>query len=287
MAWYDEDSFLTRSFGPSKFAIIITTLILICLPILTHFFFYRAKSPSSIPRFLVCGPSNSGKTAIVTNFERQTSTAQTHTSIEPTTILAVLPPSTRSSSARYRSLNDPQAQALQPLLLVDTPGHAKLRRHAFTALENSTSPLSGIIFVVDAANLSSERRDDESISGLSDSASYLHDILLALQKTSATRKKPLKLLVAANKMDVFTALPVSMVKGVLEGEIARTRETRARGLATDGAEEETDILGEDLGVKFRFDVLEEFGVEVEVIGGNVEGDELETEKWWDWVARLL
>lgn len=176
------------------------------------------------------------------------------------------------------------------MLLADTPGHAKLRRHAFTQLRSNS--LTGIIFVVDAANLSAERRDDEAISGLADAASYLHDILLELQ-ILATRSKSGKIrrvpvLVAANKMDLFTALPVTLVRSSLEAEIGRQRETRAKGIAQDGQDEESDVLGGDLNDKFKFDAMDEWGVEVEVIGGNVEGtDDKETEKWWDWVAQQL
>jgi signal recognition particle receptor subunit beta len=80
-------------------------------------------------------------------------------------------------------------------LLVDTPGHGKLRHHA---LDNITSPqnLRGVIFLVDAASLST---GDESVWQTSE---YLHDILLLLQKRgtgSKTSKAPkeISLLIAA------------------------------------------------------------------------------------------
>ena len=55
--------------------------------------------------------------------------------------------------------------------------------------------------------------------GLRQTADYLHDVLLLLQKRTPVVKKVLKevaVLIAANKMDLFTALPARDVKNRLQ-----------------------------------------------------------------------
>jgi signal recognition particle receptor subunit beta len=154
---------------------------------------------------------------------------------------------------------------------------------------------------------------DASAPSLSDAAAYLHDILLTLQKrrTSAkTSKLPsaIPVLVAANKQDVFTALPANVVKQRLQDEIGKIRASRSKGLmdsaqqdgddAGIGGEEEDEEsawLGEYGSKRFVFEQLLEFGVEVEVKGGNVlaeggedeDGEGRRVEEWWGWVAENL
>jgi signal recognition particle receptor subunit beta len=179
-------------------------------------------------------------------------------------------------------------------LLVDTPGHGKLRHHA---LDNITSPqnLKGIIFLVDAASLST---GDESLRQTSE---YLHDILLLLQKHMTGSKtsrapKELPLLIAANKMDLFTALPAALVKTTLEAEIGKVRSSRSKGLLDSGigmgdvaeAEEKDDWVGEVGSGDFKFSQMDEFNIFVEVIGGSViAADGSEVERWWSWVEQRL
>lgn len=135
----------------------------------------------------------------------------------------------------------------------------------------------------------------------------MHDTLLALQKQhsrgKSSRSREVRLLVAANKGDLFTALPGPLVRAALEGEISRIRETRARGLADvetvgdglgsgDGGmreEEEEEALGGTVEGKFEFGVMEEWNVHVDVVGGSVMGEEegVGVEGWWDWVAAQL
>jgi signal recognition particle receptor subunit beta len=107
-------------------------------------------------------------------------------------------------------------------------------------------------------------------------------------------------LVAANKQDVFTALPAAVVKKRLEEEIGAIRASRSKGLLDSGAkgddagieeEEEEEWLGEYGSKAFGFEQVSEFGVEVVVKGGNVIAEGGEEERrvgdWWDWVAENL
>ncbi|KAF1987423.1 P-loop containing nucleoside triphosphate hydrolase protein [Aulographum hederae CBS 113979] len=295
MAWYDEDSFLTRGLGPYLSTILITALIAFTLPVFLHFFIFRAKTPTSLPTFLVIGPSGSGKTSLVTLFEKG-APSPTHLSQSPLSVRVSLPSTTKAASSKYRSENDPTLKLEKPLLLVDTPGHGKLRHFGLEHL-NATPNLKGIIYVVDAASIPSSSTGSSSESGLADAAEYLHDILLVLQKRYTTAKsskgpKDVPVLIAANKLDLFTALPAPLLKTSLEKEISRVRETRAKGLLTAGSgdadADDRGWLGEGGESKFEFRQMEEVNVPVQVVGGNVLGSEgPDVDKWWDWIGSKL
>ena len=142
-----------------------------------------------------------------------------------------------------------------------------------------------------------------SASGLTESAEYLHDVLLLLQKRRAQSKTPkdpqaLPILLAANKQDVFTSLPAPLVKSKLEEEIAKVRRTRSKGLLDSGigmedeasADEANNWLGEYGAERFDFGQMEEHGVDVTVVGGTVRGDGDEngvTGNWWAWIGDNL
>jgi len=224
-------------------------------------------------------------------FERGTNAA-THTSQSPIAVECHLPVGSVAGTDKYRSVNDPTNQTHKKFLLIDTPGHGKLRHHA---LENITNPqnLKGLIFLVDAATLSTAEE------GLRQTADYLHDILLLLQKRMAGGKsskalKEVPVLIAANKMDLFTALPAALVKSSLEAEITKVRTSRSKGLLDSGMgmdrmdDDKDDWLGEVGSSDFKFSQLEEFDISIEVIGGNVLGAEGPTvEKWWRWISERL
>lgn len=66
MAWHDADSWLTRSFGPYPTAILLAAFIAFFLPVCLHLYIYRKKAPTSLPTFLLIGPSGAGKTSLLT-----------------------------------------------------------------------------------------------------------------------------------------------------------------------------------------------------------------------------
>jgi len=188
--------------------------------------------------------------------------------------------------------------------LIDTPGHGKLRHHALDSLVRPQN-VKGIIFLVDAADLaSSSATGTAADTGLREAAEYLHDILLLLQKRATTgaggkaARTPAEMpvLVAANKLDLFTALPATLVKGVLEAEITKVRSSRAKGLLDSGigmgemgdVDEERDWLGDGGEGKFEFSQMEEVNVSVTVAGGSVTGSEgADVAKWWEWIGSQL
>jgi len=66
MAWYDEDSWATAAFAPRLPTILVTFALAVLLPILLHQFIYRRATPTTLPTFLLLGPSGAGKTALLT-----------------------------------------------------------------------------------------------------------------------------------------------------------------------------------------------------------------------------
>ena len=220
--------------------------------------------------------------------------AQTHTSTAPLAVQVLLPEDHTPQSSHYRSPGDPAYERARRFLLLDTPGHGKLRHFATTQLANPTN-VRGIIFVVDAASVAEE-------AGLNETAEYLHDVLLALQKrytgaTSSKGPKEIPVLIAANKMDLFTALPPHLVTQQLEKAISEVRKSRAKGLKDSGRtlggedeelDEEKEWLGEGGEGSFEFTQMEEVGTNVTVQGGNaIGGGAADVKSWYEWIAAQL
>jgi signal recognition particle receptor subunit beta len=148
---------------------------------------------------------------------------------------------------------------------------------------------------VDAANLSVGE------DGLRQASEYLHDILLLLQKRMSSGKtskapKELPVLVAANKMDLFTARPAALVKNTLEVEIGKIRNSKSKGLLDSGigmgdaaeGEDSDDWLGEMGSKDFKFTQMEEFNISIDVLGGSIlSTGGPEVDKWWNWIGQRL
>lgn len=153
-----------------------------------------------------------------------------------------------------------------------------------------------IIFVVDAADLSA------ASAGLRDAAEYLYEILFSVQKAyenaTTSKSREVNILIAANKMDLFTALPTEVVKKSLERELSTLRETKAKGISAVGTigkgeglgaaedeEEDKDVLGGMGAGPFSFAQMQEFDCQIDVVGGNVVGgDGPGVDGWWEWIA---
>lgn len=198
------------------------------------------------------------------------------------------------ASSHYRSPGDPAFERSRRFIILDTPGHGKLRNFATSTLADPKN-VRGIIFVVDAAAL-----DEEA--GLNEAAEYLHDVLLSLQKRYTNAKtskgpKEIPVLIAANKMDLFTALPATSVKTKLEKALSQVRNNRAKALrdagaalsGDDEADDDKEWLGEGGDGDFEFDHMREIGTTVHVIGGNVsQGKSVgDVAGWWSWIGEQL
>ncbi|KAI4250436.1 MAG: hypothetical protein L6R40_000034 [Gallowayella cf. fulva] len=289
MAWPDILSSMPE---PSPILILISVLLVVSIPLLLHLVIY-SRTSDTLPTILLLGPSGAGKTTLVTLLERGRPSV-TRTSQTTHTVEVSLPVKTPVASSRFRSPNDPTWEVTKRLLIQDTPGHGKLRHYAMDSIKKPQN-LQGIIFVVDAADLSSDARE-----GARQTAEYLHDVLLQLQKRATGTKsskapKEMPVLIAANKLDLFTALPAPLVKSTLESEITKVRKSLSAGLLDSGvgikdqdAAEDKDWLGEYGEGRFDFSQLEEFNVQVKVLGGNVTGAEgSDVKQWWEWIGSIL
>lgn len=191
---------------------------------------------------------------------------------------------------KYRSMNDPYIHAQQFFFLIDTPGHTKLRHYALEYISNLQN-LTGIIFVINAARI---RADDDFTRQTAD---YLYEVLLRLRKrlNKGESLNDISVLVAANKMDLFTALPAESVQNILESEFSRIRSLRLNSLPDsevslgDIVEEGwDDWLGDKESSMFKFSQLEELDkISIEFQGGNIIGDKPRIENWRHWIAKRL
>lgn len=282
---------------PSAPVFIIGGLIVLLVPILMHLWVTKSTTYTVLPSVLLTGPSGGGKTSLHTLLERRGTPSETHTSQTWSAVeLAVSEGDGPPSS--FRDDLDAGGATASKFLLVDTPGHGKLRHYAHgrLTLEGTQSTrLKAVVFVVDAAALAEP-------DVLADTASYLYDVLLALQRrmgNTRTSKAPyaIPLLVAANKADLFTALPAKLVRTSLEKELGRIRRTRSKGLLDSGADAGGDLgpgaddaddwLGEYGSAEFKFDQMREFDTEVDVISGNITGDGPGVDAWWAWIGSRI
>lgn len=289
--------FIELILTPSAPVFIIGGLIVLLVPVLVHLWVTKSTSYTVLPSILLAGPSGAGKTSLQTLLERraggpsETHTSQTWSAVE----LAVGEDASAPSS--WRDDLDARGAVATKFLLVDTPGHGKLRHHAAGRLapEGARSGrLRAVVFAVDAAALAEP-------AALADAAAYLYEVLLALQRRMAgtrTSKAPyaIPVLVAANKADLFTALPARLVRTSLERELGRIRRARSKGLLDSGVgqdevaaggDEADGWLGEYGSAEFKFDQMREFDTEVEVISGNVLGDGPGVDAWWQWIGSRI
>lgn len=282
MASFKPMNTLEYILTPSTPVFVVGALLVLVLPILVHFFVVRRTPYTTLPSILLLGPPGAGKTSFLTLLERGDEPAPTHTSQVPSSVELTV--SSHPSAASFRQAAREDAPgAHRKFLLQDTPGHPKLRNHALSALQ--APGMRGILFMLDAATL------DDSLPA---TASYLYDILLSLQKRAASGRSSrspsaIHVLIGANKLDLFTALPASLVRSNLEAEIARIRLSRSKGLLDSGvgvddigSELNDDWLGEYGSEKFSFAQMREFDVEVDIIGGSITDGNVD--KWWDWIG---
>jgi signal recognition particle receptor subunit beta len=134
----------------------------------------------------------------------------------------------------------------KPVTIIDCPGHPRVAHLLRQSL--STQSPTGVILLIDSASINKD---------LNSVANMVYSTLLALPR-------PIQVLIVANKSDLFTALPVTKVRELLESEISSLKKTRDDSF---DEEEERISLG---NIEFNFDELENEGVVVEWTRGSIE-----------------
>ncbi|KAI9304664.1 signal recognition particle receptor beta subunit-domain-containing protein [Cunninghamella echinulata] len=122
--------------------------------------------------------------------------------------------------------------------LVDMPGHERVRYRYLDFLPVSYK----IIFVLDSTTLHRQVRPV---------AEYLYHLLA----NPIVQQNKTPIFIACNKHDMFTALPISKIKPLLEAEINRLRATRTAAVEkqeSDNMDDQEAYLGYE-GEAFQFD----------------------------------
>ncbi|CAK7270164.1 hypothetical protein SEPCBS119000_003947 [Sporothrix epigloea] len=280
---------------PSIPVMVLGFVIVVLFPIWLHMYLSGSTAYITLPSVLVVGPPGAGKTALITRLERRT--PQPATTYTSQTLNIVELAINEDGTSKYSDDLDASGAVAKKFLMVDTPGHGKLRGATLARLASAASTaetkLRAVIYMVDSAALAED-------GGIAAAASYLYEILLALQKRMSAGKSSkappaIPVLIAANKSDLFTALPATLIKSQLEAELGRIRTSRSKGLLSSGvgaddvdsASENDDWLGEYGSKAFQFGQMREFDTDVTVLAGNVVGDNGSgpgLDKWWRWIA---
>lgn len=233
---------------------------------------------------------------------------KTHTSEKNSIVQIKFPAKTPKSSDKPRSASKlGELKEWVKLHIYDTPGHGKLRNSESLSLlstllsgskKKNFRKLRGVIFMVDSAALGTDN------DALLDAARYLHDCLLVLQRRGYRDERILDLkkmpfipvLLAANKQDLFTALPPTAVREKIQDEIEKIKKSRKSGLSDADvnplAEHKNteEVLGRDYDEVFSFKVLgENTGIKVDVSGGAVNDDDNRSglKHWESWIGQCL
>lgn len=268
--------------------IAVAVLVVFTVPLLLHFAIFRSAGRKCLPSIVLLGPCDSGKSSLLALLDGARNT-KTYTSQLPTPLELSLPDHKAVGSTKYRSVNDPTSIAGRKFVLTDTPGHGKLRHYALDRI-SALQALSGVIFMVDAASLTT------SSEILRHTTEYLYDTLLTLKKRAElmNNKTTIPVLIAANKMDLFTALPAPLVKKTLEDEISKIQASKSKGLLGSGMEvddeatnEKEDWLVEKGSSNFKFSQMDEFDISVEIHGGHISGDKPSIDYWLVWISERL
>ncbi|KHN99764.1 Signal recognition particle receptor, beta subunit [Metarhizium album ARSEF 1941] len=272
---------------PSIPVILLGLVIVVGGPILLHLILASSATYTIAPTVLLVGPENAGKTSLLTLLERGTRPADTHTTQRTQSVELNATTDARTKGS-FRN-HDDSTGTYTKFLLIDTPGHGKLRNLAMAKLADADK-LRAVVFMVDAAALGEQET-------LAPTAAYLYDVLLHLQRKASqkgTTGGAIPVLIAANKMDLFTALPASLVKSQLENELTRIRASKSKALLDSGvgvdeigSEEHDSWLGEYDSEKFSFQQMSEFDVSVDVVPGSVTTTVADVDKWWWWMAQRV
>ncbi len=231
---YILSALLTHAPNEMK-AIILVCALAILLTIAIGFVTWKRKAKKST--VVICGPMNAGKTVLwLTLRQRLGQDASGAKAQLPLTVTSTTP--NVSENSKY--------------VLVDTPGHPKLRYIA------NNLHGAAYVFVLDTA-----------ASGTSHSvrpeAEYLYELLGSRSKVPV--------LVACNKAELFSSIPVPRLKNMLQEEMQLLRKSQAASIGKMDEQEASGLLD----TPFTFD-----DYDIEFIQGSAKNG---VSAWQMWIER--
>ncbi|KAI0345320.1 hypothetical protein BDW22DRAFT_1325684 [Trametopsis cervina] len=251
----------------SSQTLLLVSLLLAAL-LATVFFFVRRKSQSKGNSLLLLGPSDGGKTAILSTLVYK-QTIRTHSSMQTNMASISLPPAARA------------------LRIIDVPGHPRIRDQ----FREYMSDAKAVAFVVDASTIS---RNGAAV------AEHLHQVLHVLTSLPPSQSQP-AFAILAHKCDTLKAsaaataeqLAINRVRTVLERELEKRRTSHAGGVGIESlgaeGEEGSELAGLECSGNGEFKFAEWEGGEVSFFGTSVsvgKAVSLESEKAQDGLAPL-
>ncbi|KAI0818641.1 signal recognition particle receptor beta subunit-domain-containing protein [Irpex lacteus] len=231
------------------------------------FFAVRRKSQSKGSSLLLVGPSDGGKTAILSTLVYKR-TLRTHSSMQTNMASISLPPSSKA------------------LRIVDVPGHPRIRDQFREYMPDAKA----VAFVVDASTVS---RNGAAV------AEHLHHVLHVLTSLPPSQSPP-AFAILAHKCDALKAsasataeqLAINRVRTILERELDKRRTSHAGGVGVESlggeGEEGTELGGLECAGNGEFRFAEWEGGEVAFFGTSVavgkakEKDGLAPFREWLW-----
>nr|XP_019705216.1 signal recognition particle receptor subunit beta isoform X2 [Elaeis guineensis] len=176
---------------------------------IAFFAILRLLKPAKSSTIVLAGLSGSGKTVLFYQLRDGSPHQGTVTSMEP-------------NEGTFMLHSEMEKGKLNPIHLVDVPGHSRLR----PKLDEFLPRAAGLIFVVDALDFLPNCRA---------AAEYLYDILT---KASIVKRK-VAILILCNKTDKVTAHSKEFIRKQLEKEIDKLRTSRNALSTADIANEYT------------------------------------------------
>lgn len=249
-------------------------LALVCVLIGTVFLVFQAlgsftsnNKRHSQPTIIIAGPQGAGKTALYTLLTNGKA-VETVTSQQQNVYNSFSIPFDSDTDATH-------------ITLIDIPGHPKLFQR-FDQTIATHSNIKGILFVVDAADCTPK--------GLEKMAQYLFRVLLRTEQ----RDGGIDIMIACNKADVFSMVPSSKLRDILQDELTDIRDAKVNSLGAVKNEDTISNKGKDgddddgfddladgswLGTKGKIDFSKLEG-QVSLADGSVTTNNVESWKRW-------
>jgi len=228
----------------------VISIIVALFVVLLTLLFWMKKSKSKGRCVLFVGPSDSGKTAILSHLINGQGT-ETVTSLIP-------------NEYEYQVENGNSSVTLK-----DLPGHERVRSKFWEQHKNG---LRGIVCLVDSAGGNKAVRESAEVI-----YSVLSDPLVKSLKPN--------ILIFANKQDVPSAKGHNVIRPQLERELTTLRLTKSASLQSIGGSQDTKTTIGRPGKDFDFDHVSPIKVDFAEGSGNKNDPELnELEEWISKVA---